>query len=72
MNNKYEIASEIVERIVRDLSERNGYGHWGDKDDPIIAMIRSEWEVMVVKKLYEYEDDGCEPFTADDFFGFRE
>lgn len=56
VSNKYKFAREVVDSLIQDLSERNGYGQWGDEEDHIINMIKKEWEVIVVKKLYEYED----------------
>ena len=66
MKDKYDIANDIVNRIVNDLSGRSGYGQWGDEEDPIIKMIKSEWEVIVVKRLYEWEEQCLKELELDE------
>lgn len=57
INKKVKLARTIVDSVIADLSDRNGYGQWGDEADPIISMITNEWKTMVLKALYDHETE---------------
>ena len=56
MNNKGRLSRIIAESIMIDLSERNGQRDWSDISDPIVLMIRNEWENRILKLLYAHEE----------------